>query len=156
MRPVPAIVAALRAEAARLACKPNDWKVEGRVFGGELPKDEINSGQPRRCIVVQQAGGGGSGPGVRGYLPWRTVRLHVRSYGATPDDADALDSQVYDYMVGLGREPLNDGLSKELQRDYKIILRDAVISGGPISQRDPDIHWPSVFSMYGLSVSPVC
>ena len=140
MRPVPAIVAALNAETTI------DQLVEGRVFGGELPNSEVAAG-PRYCIVVQQAGGvGGIGPGARSFLPWRTMRLSIRSYGKTPTDADDLDGRVYDYMTKF------HGL---VDTDNETILRDAVASGGPLPLRDPDIHWPCVVSMFDLSASPI-
>jgi len=141
---VSAVVSALNAEARRLVGTDADWKVAGRVFGTELPKAEIDAG-PRSCIVVQSAGGGGVGRGARSYLPWRVIRVNIRSYAETPDDADALDYRVYDYMTGF------HGL---VYMNHQTILRDAVMSGGPLPQRDPDIRWPFVLSVYDVSASP--
>lgn len=140
MRPLPAIVSALNAQEFIAAL------VVDRVYGGELPKHEIAAG-PRHCVVVQQAPGGRLGPGARSYLPWRVIRLSIRSYGETPNDADDLDAKVYEYMTEF------HGLVDTI---HETILRDAVVSGGPLSQRDPDIRWPCVISMYELSASPIC
>lgn len=137
-RPVPAIVAALLDETT-ITELTGQW-----VYSPEVPEGK-GQDMPRHCVVVQGAGGGSLGPGARSRLPWRVVRLNVKSYGPTPAKADDLDARVYAYMTAFHRV---------VDVENETILHDAVVSGGPLPLRDPDTSWPYVLSVYDLSASP--
>ena len=145
MQPLAATIAVLRKDPS-ISQLTGDW-----IFAPRLPKrpgsdeleDYVAEAMPRHCLVVKRAGGGSLGPGARGYHDWRVSRLEVFSYGTTPYDADLLDAQVHDFFTNLTQRVEGD-----------TILRDAVVSGGPIDLLDPDTHWPYVLSVYDLSASP--
>ena len=92
---------------------------------------------------MENAGGGSTGPGARSYLPWRNVRVNVKSYGATPWEAHQLDALVYAFMTGL-----DDRFAQDTW------VRSATVAGGPLPLRDPDTDWPYVLSVFDVGASP--
>ena len=122
-----------------------------RVWGMEIPRDCTEHEapctearhMPRACIVVKPSGGAGTGQGARSYAPWHVRRFDVFAYAETPNDANSLAEQVYDFMTQL-RQILAAGT----------LLKDAVAVAGPIPNRDPDTDWPYAMSVFEVSSTP--
>lgn len=112
-----------------------------RIFGGELPEGETPF-MPRSAVVLLHAGGlGAIGSGVQRY---GDVRVDVRTYGATPKLASDVWRAVHPALKNLLREV-----------HAETLLHWAKPSGGPISLRDPDTHWPYVLSSWQVLRSEV-
>jgi hypothetical protein len=112
-----------------------------RVFGAELPESET-SFMPRSAVVLLPAGGlTAIGDGVQRY---GDVRVDVRAYGTTPKLANDVWRAVHPALKDLLREV-----------HAETLLHWAKPSGGPISLRDPDTHWPFVLSSWQVFRSEV-
>ena len=110
-----------------------------RVFGAELPDSE-NAHMPRKTVVVRRAGGGLLITG--GYMRLGDLRVDVFCYGETPYLASQLGRAVQEALKQMRRNTQGDAL-----------LHWAVMSGGPISLRDPDAEWPLDFSSWQVLAS---
>lgn len=129
--PIAAVVAVLKADTdvAALAA--------GRVFGGELPRTEVED-MPRAAVLLKPAGG----PGGRGYQDFAKVRVDVDCYGAIPLDAWTLHLAVRTALKHLRRTVVNG-----------VLLHSADVSADGSSGRDVDTDWPICISSYLLSVA---
>lgn len=114
--------------------------VNGRAFAPELPYGE-GENLPGGCIEFQYSGGASIGQGARSRGRRTTVRVDVKCYGSTLWEAERVHWAVYDVLTLLERTVVAD-----------TIIEDAVASGGPIPQRDPDTDWPYVLGVYDISV----
>lgn len=132
--PVDAIVALLRADPALAGL------IGGRVFNTELPESETGA-MPRGAIVVAPSGGGLIG---RAYQQYGDVRLDVRCYGETPKAARDVWRSV---------QPALKGLRREVR--LGCLMHWARQGGGPLSGRDPDTDWPSIWSSWQVLVAEV-
>lgn len=126
--PVLAVIAKLKADVGIAAL------VGARVFGDEIPEGETAS-MPRKCIVVEPAGGTQSFGG--GYQNFGDERLDIRCYAETPYQAGVLQRLVHTAMKHMTRE-VHEGT----------LLHWATRSAGPLSLRDPDANWPFRFESY--------
>ena len=132
--------------------------VGDRVYGAELPEFEAQS-MPRMTVVVTPSGGAALGPGARSYARWVTTRLDVFSYGKDPLQAIQVYDAVYEVLTQLtqtGGELLPDGSFDYARRAVlpTTVVKGAVVTGGPISTRDPDTDWPYCLGIYEVSVTP--
>ena len=118
-----------------------DRLVHGRVFGAELPESEVNR-MPRMCVVISAMGGADAGAGARSDTPWTRNRFDIRCYAPSPFEADVLHNAVYRVMNGF--EPFEDD---------GVIVRDAVVSGGPLPGRDMATDWPYTLGVYAVSAA---
>ena len=136
---------------------PDPWVVEiqamvdKRVWAPELPEEEIKE-MPRQCVVVTRSGGASTGPGARSYAPWLNNRLDVRCYGKTPYEAEVLQSAVYNFMTQLELKP--DGNLGNQRVAGGSIIKNAVVSGGPIPGRDADGDWPFQLTIFDVASTP--
>lgn len=108
-----------------------------RVFGGELPRVEVDS-MPRKCVVVKFSGSPG-GPGSGDYTRLFEFRIDVLSYGETPLEADRVRRAAYPIFKELSREEVSSTL-----------YHRAVHSGGPLQLRDADTEWPLSFDSFDV------
>lgn len=131
--PIAAVVAVLNADADVAAL------VAGRVFGGELPREQVES-MPRAAVVVSPAGG----PGGRGYQDFAKVRVDVDCYGATPRDAWLLHLAVRTALKHLRRTVAKG-----------VLLHSADVSADGASGRDPETDWAVTVSSYLVSVAEI-
>jgi hypothetical protein len=113
----------------------------GRIFGDELPANQIAS-MPRKCIVIEASGGAQSFGNA--YQEYGDGRYDVRSYGETPYEAALVQRAIYRALKHLDRG-VHAGL----------LLHWAKRSGGPLSLRDPDTSWPYRFESYQVLVGEV-
>ncbi len=134
--PVAAIVAFLQADTALTAL------VSTRVFGAELPRDEVSS-MPRKCVLVRRSGIGASA-GNRSRIAFSRPRMDVFSHGETPKQAALVDLAAYEALKQM--EPNTRGVCR---------LHDATLVGGPIDLREQDTKWPLVFRSYLVAAAEV-
>lgn len=125
---VAALVALLKADTATAA------RVDGRVFGGELPHGETAS-MPRDCIVIVPSGGA-SLTGAS-FVEHDTARIDLFAFGRTPAEA----------------ESLRDTAALALRRARRGVWAGVLIhwvqpAGGSSSARDPDAAWPRAFQSF--------
>lgn len=125
---------------------------EQRIWGMEIPRfcsehGDCREGQhmPRACIVVTRDGGGAGGPGARSYARWRNDRLDIFTFGKDPLEAERLQVLVYDRMTDLRQTHVMSA---------NVILKNAVVSGGPLPGRDPDGDWPYQFMSFDVASTP--
>lgn len=114
--------------------------VGARVFGGELPRVEVDS-MPRKCVVVKYSGNPG-GPGSADYTRLFEFRVDVLCYGEIPYEADRVRRAVYVVFKELSR----------VQQSSTLYSR-ALHSGGPIQARDQDTDWPFIFDSFDVLAS---
>ena len=121
-----------------------------RVFTPELPEAE-NDFMPNNCVVVSSSGGGSLGPGARSFASWRVNRMDVLSYGKDTYQALQVSGAVDEIITQLAQVsvPAVDTL-----------LKNAVISGGPIQNRTFPLinrgpHWPTVLTVYDVHATPL-
>lgn len=130
-----ALVTALKADSGVAAV------VGTRVFGGHLPDSETSS-MPRACVVIQYAGS----PNIygSGAQEYGDKRVDVRSYGATPFEANRLWRTVHPALKTLTREVH----SQTLVHWVKPV-------GGPNDLREPDTDYPFVLSTWWVLMSEI-
>lgn len=133
--PLPAIVAFLKADSAVAAL------VGTKVFGGELPQREA-ANMPQDCIVVTHVGGTPA-PGIgSSHVPITRSRFDFKCYGASILSAQTLYAAVNDALKQTYRVVFND-----------TFIYNAVMEGGPRSEREGDTQWPFTFATYQIAVS---
>lgn len=103
-----------------------------RVFGYRLPASEAGS-LPRKTIVIRPAGG----PGARGFVKHRFIRVDVFCYGETEFEADELCREVHDTLKQLPRTKAASALINNVDNE-----------AGPIYMVDPDTDWPVVWESW--------
>ena len=116
-------------------------ELPGVEIYGDLPRGRI-SDRLGPTIVVAANGGGSLGPGARSYIPWQVTRLDIYCYSRTAYEAADLNQRVYAALTQMQRTRYGDTL-----------LRDAIVSGGPIQSRDADADWTCVLSVYDVSAT---
>jgi len=99
--------------------------VSTRIFGGELPEDEISS-MPRKCVVLRYIGG---------LVEFRThreqkPRLDIFCYGEDYYEAGRVDGAVADALFAIRRTDVNNTL-----------LYSIGYSSGPRQMKEPDTGW---------------
>lgn len=115
-----------------------------RVFGGEIPEDEV-ADMPEATVLIKRAGG--LDVIGQGYQDYGDIRVDVLCYEATPFLAEALYLAVFPAMKHLRRTTYGD-----------CVLHWARHAGGAIPLRDPDTDWPILFSSWQVlagELSPV-
>ncbi|MEQ8834274.1 MAG: DUF3168 domain-containing protein [Miltoncostaeaceae bacterium] len=125
--PIAALVALLQTDP------PTAALTSGRVYGGELPREEVPQ-MPRAAVVLRPAGGGLLG---RAYQAWGDVRVDVDCFGATPKAAWDLHRAVRTAMKAMRRE-VHDGT----------LIHWARLSADAVLARDPDTDWPTAPSSW--------
>lgn len=131
--PIDALVTFLKADAGVSAL------VSTRVFGGELPRSEVDD-MPRAAVVLKPAGG----PGGRAYMKFAQPRIDVDCYAATIPDAWAVHLAVRTALKHMRRNVTGS-----------VLLHSADVSSDGVTARDPDTDWPVAVSSYLLSVAEV-
>jgi hypothetical protein len=116
-------------------------QVSARVFGSELPRDEVSS-MPRKAVVVRRSGGGGFGDAS--YLAVGNPRFDVFNYGATPAEANEVQRATYAAMKSLARSVSNSTL-----------LHDATLAGGAADLRLSTTDWPVSVEAWRILVSEI-
>lgn len=124
---VAAVVAFLNADAAVAA------RTQGRVYGGELPRDQ-NVSMPQPAVVLRPAGGGALG---RAYQQFGDQRIDAYSYGATVRDAWLLHLDVRAALKQMRRQTLAG-----------TVLHWARISSDGTTAIDPVTQWPCATASY--------
>ena len=132
--PIAAIIDFLQADARVTTV------MAARVFGAELPPDEV-SNMPRECAVIKVSGGPGSD---MGYMKTNRNRYEIRTYGRTPLLAWDAHLAVHDALKQMVPNVTNSTK-----------LNNAIQVQGPMQLRDPDVNWPFVLSSYSISASEV-
>lgn len=113
--------------------------VGSRVFYPELPPNQSDLVQPAVSLI--EAGG------LSGATAWQEygeVRVDIRCWAETPNAARDIWFVVYPSLKQLQRVVQNDTLIHRCSRD-----------GGPITMRDPDTRWPSVWSAWRVLVAEI-
>ena len=96
-----------------------------RIFGGELPKDQIKA-MPRKVIVLRYAGG----PEVFRTHREQQPRLDIFCYGEDYFEAGRVDGVVADALIAIRRLDVNDTL-----------IHSVGYAGGPRQLKEPDAEW---------------
>ncbi len=109
-------------------------EIGSRVYGGELPKNQVSS-MPVKAIVVNLAPGASSFGG--GYQEFSDIAVDTTCYGATPHEAFQVWRVLYPAL-------------KQMRRNIKqqAMLHWANRSAGPLPLRDPDTDWPFIFGSW--------
>lgn len=97
-----------------------------RIYGGELPRGEVND-MPRKVAVIRYSGGMEN----NSFVPLAKPRVDITSYGATYFEAGEVDRTIYSALKALDRQSVDD-----------VLLHGAAMSGGPMMLRDPNTGWP--------------
>jgi len=106
-------------------------EVGTRVFGGELPRDEIDD-MPRKAVIIRLNGG----PRRRGGVPVARTNIEVWSTGQTYYEAGEVDRAVYDALESLSRETSSN-----------VYLHNALVDGAPRMVRDTITGWPALLRL---------
>lgn len=119
--------------------------VTGRVFGFVLPEDEAGD-MPRKCVVLAPAGGRSLGPSARSYSGFGTLRVDVKHYGETANEAYKVELAVWEAM--------------KFSRRYGVAGEGgifwATVEGGPTGPlHEPDVQWPFFLTTYLVRISEV-
>lgn len=108
-----------------------------RIWPSETPGSEA-ANMPRASVVVRWAG---SWPGQsEGAL--QMPAIDVVCYGATPKAARSVYLVVHAALRALKRKTYASAL-----------LHSARLTGGPVEGREPDTHWPMVWSSWTVLAS---
>lgn len=118
-----------------------DALVSGRVFGGELPAQQV-AAMPQPAIVIRGSGGVAALGG--GDLPIVPQRLDLYAYGAEPYDARMLYATAHLALKAVHQRVVNGTRLYWCQP-----------AGGPLDLRDPDREWPYTLSAWQILVSDV-
>lgn len=103
-----------------------------RVFGQEVPKEQA-SGQPRKAIVIADAGG------IRAadYSDINNMRLDFFCYGETTYQAKLVWRTLVPILTALERNVTDS-----------TILFNAIHSAGPFPQRSAQVEWPLIIDTW--------
>lgn len=156
--PLAAVRTILRADADVNAL------TDGRVVVPELDRKSPNQDpqkMPRPYVVLKNTGGGSLGPGSRSFVPWTVTRLDIESYGKTTEECYQIHWAVYRVLTALGELPEEaGGQGASLPPDEpgettlaNTRIYDAVVTGGPLNERDSDTGWPFVLGVFDLSAA---
>lgn len=118
--------------------------VGDRAFGFELPLDQADA-MPRKCVVASEAGGRSLGPSARSNMLFGHVRVDMKQYGETPNEAKQVELAVAQAMKDLRRY----GSAGEGGLFW------ATVEGGPSLLREPTVHWPFFLTIYQIRVAEV-
>lgn len=134
---IPYVVGAIRLYL--LADSEVNAITEGRIYGGELPRVDVDA-MPRTCIVLRSAGG----PGERGTLPIGDERIDMRCYGLTNAQAFAVYRTAFMPMKYIERLVQGDAF-----------VHSASLEVGPLSLKEPDGDWPFIVCSWLVKYSQV-
>jgi hypothetical protein len=112
----------------------------GRIFPGELPRNE-NPSMPRAAVVVKRAGGGLLGTA---YQEYGDIRVDVDCYGKTMREADQLYSVTRRALKQMNRE-VSGG----------ILFHWARISSDGVGLTDPETDWAMCIGSFQVLVAEV-
>lgn len=133
--------------AAVVQLLSHDLMVQGLahrgVYAGELPRFEDGRTPPDGAVCVMPAGGNSLGPGARSWVPWTVTRMDILCFAVDMEQSARLHRAVNDKLRFLAHIRIGD-----------IIIRDCILSGGPITIRDPDTRWPYTQGVYDISTTP--
>ena len=118
------------------------------MFAPELRDKAVIADMPQRVIVLRASGGGSTGPGARSRLRWTNTRLDIFCYGKTPAEAFELYALVEETLRDM------DQRRSPLVNKVDTVVKDAIVSGGPIQQRDLDTDWPYVMGVFDVAATP--
>jgi len=102
-----------------------------RVYGAEEPYNEATN-QARYAVVIWPSGGR-----PEHYVALQPIRVDIECYGATQLQAHTLYLAVYEAMKNIARED-----------NSNCLLHTATQSGGPLTNRAPETHWPYTWSSW--------
>ena len=114
-------------------------QVDVRVFGDELPRDEV-AAMPRRGVIVRLSGG------VEiqgGYVELTAERIDVISWGETPHRAAQVSLAVRAALKRLRRQVVDVG-------GTGVLVHSAEEAGGRLSIRDAETDWPAVTQAFQI------
>lgn len=114
--------------------------VSTRVFGAELPRNQVAS-MPRAAVVVQPAGGGLMG---LEFQSWGDIRVDVDCYGSTAFASWQVYLAAYRALKMMQREVVAG-----------VLLHWAKPSARGNTARDPDTDWPITLSSWQVLVSEI-
>jgi hypothetical protein len=132
--PIAALVAWLNLDGTLVAL------VDGRTYGGELPREQV-AAMPRAAVVLRPAGGGLLG---RAYQDVGDVRVDVECYGAVARQAWEVNLAVYQALKHLSRV-VSAG----------VLLHWAQPSSKGVLARDPVTDWPVCLASYQVLAAEV-
>lgn len=112
--------------------------VAGRVYGGELPREQAEL-MPRKAIHVQRSGGVG---GDSSYLDIASPRFDFFCYGETPFEAERVWRNLYAALKRMRRNVTSG-----------VLLHHASPAGGSLPLRDPDGGWPINWQPFTVTFS---
>jgi len=109
--------------------------VSGRIYGGDLPKSEIES-QPRKAILIVLSGG------VEDNTYRRVARpnVDIYCYGENYYEAGTVDRAVYEVLKDVDRVSVGD-----------VFFHSVIVAGGAIQLKD-DLGWAIMWRGYTLVV----
>lgn len=111
---------------------------DGRVYGQELPEQEVGA-QPRAAIVVASAPSG-EGFGDKDYRRVSVNRVDVRCYGESVNDAAVLSIAVHDAL-----KRWRNG-----QTTGKALVHACMRVAGPVFYRSPAADTPVMVRTYDV------
>jgi hypothetical protein len=116
--------------------------VDARVYGVEVPGDDVTrKAMPQACIVAKPAGGPG---GREGLSEWGRSRIDLWCYGANQHEGWNVYLAAYGALKHLKRTVSAD-----------VLLHAAVCLSKGVPGIDPDTQWPVTLSSWLVTASEV-
>jgi len=129
--PIAALIAYLKADPDTFAL------VTDRVFGAELPEAE-SALMPRKCLVIQSAGGFGN----RNYRKEYNLRIDLRCYGESASEAMKVHLAAHQALQALG---------KSAHAAFEnCLIYSASKDTGPFFNRENTVFWPYIYSVWSV------
>lgn len=122
-----ALVALLKADAGVAALAGT------RVFGLELPRDQVDA-MPRKGVIVRPSGGVSP---LGGYVEATAERVDAISWGGTPYEADRVSMAVLVALRRARRQVVDVA-------GTGVLIHSAEEAGGRLSIRDEETGWPAM------------
>lgn len=107
--------------------------VGARVFGLELPRDQV-SPMPRKGVIVRPSGGAAP---IGGFVEATAERIDAVCWGETPYAANQVSLAVLVALKRARRQVIDvDGTG--------VLFHSAEEAGGRLSTRDAETKWPAM------------
>jgi hypothetical protein len=131
--PIVGLVALLKADSAVNAL------VDGRVFGGDLPRNQaFTETMPVQSVVLRPAGGRED----NGLVPVVHWRIDAICYG--PDSFECMELL----------RAVHDALKYSIRQTFAtVFIHSATISSGPVYLVDQETRWPMAFESWVVSAA---
>ena len=113
---------------------------KGRIYGCEMPKEEIGH-QPRCAVVIRRSPGLGS---FGGFLELEKASMNMFTYGESHARAEAVRREVSRVLKQATRQVINE-----------VLLHSFSPVGSPSASRDPDTDWPYTLSQWNFMAAEI-